>query len=1104
MTAYSFDGQHRFRLDGYNKAKPFSGFLPGIAGVDGTPMWVFYVNRGQGIASFGVRDKDCAIMEFLPANKSYQTVPAAGFRTFIKWERGGRKGFLEPFHGRSAHSGKKEHMTVAMGSLELGSENMEAGLKVEVQYYTIPGERFAALARRVTLVNEGDSPVLLEVLDGLPAVLPYGLENSAYKELGHTLKSWMDVYNLDYGIPLYKVRASTADSAEVSQVEGGHFYLSFLSDDEGDVPVRPIVDAELIFGANTSLQEPDGFLARPLKELLDAVPVTANKVPCGFTGLAAALQPGGSVQISTLIGHTSDIGRINAALPRLARKDYMDRKLREAEQLIQELTVPVHSETAMPLLDAYARQCYLDNVLRGGYPLMLGSKDVQHPYHVYSRKHGDLERDYNFFSLQPGLYSQGNGNYRDVNQNRRSDVFFEPELGAFNVRLFMNLIQADGYNPLVVKGSTFRLSDSKDLAALLTHVQEADRDKVEAALGKSFTPGTLMQWLTDEGIVLKEADGLDKHEHDGLAAARTFMELAMSHAVQETDAVFGEGYWVDHWTYNMDHIESYLAVYPDKLEELLFLDKGYVYYDSPAYVLPRTEKYVLSGDKVRQYGAVREDEEKEHFLASRALEGPWVRTEHGKGSIYRTNLYEKLLSLALTKFATMDPYGLGIEMEAGKPGWNDSLNGLPGLFGSGFGETCELLRVVRFLLGVEGQLAEQKGLKLPAEMALLLRRIAMLLKEYAADRQPEREFRYWDAASGAREHYRQSVRLGFSGELAEVGAEELLGQLEAWEGKLEEALKRGLELGGGIYPTYFYYEAEEYKPLLDEQGEMRRNGKGLPLVRITRFRQHVLPPFLEGAARAMKVLPAVREKHSLYDQVRSSGIYDRKLGMYKVNAPLNAESFELGRGRAFTPGWLENESVFLHMEYKYLLELLKSGLYGHFFTDMRHALIPFLKPEVYGRSTLENSSFIASSANPDLSLHGTGFVARLSGSTAEYLQMWQIMMTGHAPFAVEEGVLCLKLSPVLPGWLFDGDNKVAFRFLNACQVTYWNEERRDTYGSRPASAVQYSLTMHNGTVVRVEGSTVREPYASMIRSKQVKAIEVILRSVPEDIVKGGV
>lgn len=53
--------------------------------------------------------------------------------------------------------------------------------------------------------------------------------------------------------------------------------------------------------------------------------------------------------------------------------------------------------------------------------------------------------------------------------------------------------------------------------------------------------------------------------------------------------------------------------------------------------------------------------------------------------------------------------------------------------------------------------------------------------------------------------------------------------------------------------------------------------------------------------------------------------------MYKVNGSLEQASYELGRACAFTPGWLENESVWLHREYKYLLELLRSGMYGEFF-----------------------------------------------------------------------------------------------------------------------------------------------------------------------------
>ena len=33
----------------------------------------------------------------------------------------------------------------------------------------------------------------------------------------------------------------------------------------------------------------------------------------------------------------------------------------------------------------------------------------------------------------------------------------------------------------------------------------------------------------------------------------------------------------------------------------------------------------------------------------------------------------------MLKFSTLDPYGMGVEMEGGKPGWNDAMNGLPGI-----------------------------------------------------------------------------------------------------------------------------------------------------------------------------------------------------------------------------------------------------------------------------------------------------------------------------------------------------------------------------------------------------------------------------------------
>ena len=66
---YTLNEDGSFLVKDYQKQQPFSNFLPGIAGTWGVPIWVFYVNRGQGVVSFGIFNKDHAFAEFYPANK---------------------------------------------------------------------------------------------------------------------------------------------------------------------------------------------------------------------------------------------------------------------------------------------------------------------------------------------------------------------------------------------------------------------------------------------------------------------------------------------------------------------------------------------------------------------------------------------------------------------------------------------------------------------------------------------------------------------------------------------------------------------------------------------------------------------------------------------------------------------------------------------------------------------------------------------------------------------------------------------------------------------------------------------------------------------------
>jgi hypothetical protein len=87
---------HKFVIEDYNNFKPFASFLPSIAGFWGKPLWVFYVNRAQAISSFGSKDKNGAILEFVAANKAWRLTSLQGFRTFLKIDNN----FYEPFQNR--------------------------------------------------------------------------------------------------------------------------------------------------------------------------------------------------------------------------------------------------------------------------------------------------------------------------------------------------------------------------------------------------------------------------------------------------------------------------------------------------------------------------------------------------------------------------------------------------------------------------------------------------------------------------------------------------------------------------------------------------------------------------------------------------------------------------------------------------------------------------------------------------------------------------------------------------------------------------------------------------------------------------------------------
>lgn len=1053
QNAYFFDTDNRFVIEQYNDQPAFASFLPGIAGTGGRPAWVFYVNRGQAIASFGVRNKDGAFLEFFPADKAYQLTASRGFRTFLKITDGAQVFTHEPFQ-RGAASEVRQRLYVTPHELSIEEFNPQLEFTIRVDLFTLPEAPVAALIRRITISNHSSRNRKIDIIDGLPQVLPYALNQWIVKFMSRTSEAFMRIEGIERNLPFYRLKVWPTDSPQVEPVIGGNFFFGLLD----GVRNRVLVDAEKVFGLAGDFSRAERFFSHETLDFDNQV--LGNQTPSAFQAVNLDLPPDNSQTFYGVYGHAESASTLEQFLSELTKPDYFEHKRQQNQQLIEEISQCAFTKTAYPLFDAHVRQCYLDNGLRGGFPRKVPGEVY---LYLFGRKHGDLERDYNDFLLQDLPFSEGNGDFRDVLQNRRMDLFFEPELDTKNIRYFFNLIQPDGNNPCSLRNSRFILPTPEKCAQFFQQFID-----LETLLQRPFKYAELWQIV---------AAGTDNPE--------PIIKHILTHTQEIEDAEFDRGYWSDHWTYLVDLLISYQAIFPDRLSHL-FLEPGYSFFDPTHFVVPRQQKYVLTANGIRQYGAVRECAEKKALIESRTHHRYQVRAQHGRGEIVQTSLLGKIITLVANKLASLDPFGVGIMMEADRPGWCDALNGLPGIFGSAVNETIELKRLVDFTRNALTH--NDVSVALPVELADFVFSLQDLLNtpELTAGQ-------FWLESNKQKEAYRESVFMGFDGGERFLSIQALHLFLKTVSSYLDGAIDKARTQNGII--TYYSYEAVEYQPIDANQ------------VNVSQFLQKPLPLFLEGFVHALRIATP-EQARTLYTAARNSELFDEKLGMYRLNAPLGENALALGRIGVFNYGWLENGSIFLHMHYKFVLEMVRAGLIEEFYLHLEQLLVAFHDPQRYQRNPVENSSFLVSSGfTVDPRQHGRGCVARLSGSTVELLHLWSHLFLGANPFKFEQEQLVFCPDPVLSRTFFSTDeqtiqfgnreeklpaNSVACALLSKTLLVYINDKLQDTFGESGVKPCEYQIHGHDGSIQTVKEQWLTDQTANALRLGEFCRVHVYL------------
>ena len=435
----------------------------------------------------------------------------------------------------------------------------------------------------------------------------------------------------------------------------------------------------------------------------------------------------------------------------------------------------------------------------------------------------------------------------------------------------------------------------------------------------------------------------------------------------------------------------------------------------------------------------------------------------------------------------------------------DSLNGLPGIFGSSLNETLEIERVCQLLLDSLSRdaLEDQPVFE---ELATPIRDLSGALTDWLSSSDA---FEYWERSQSLKEAYREATRLGVSGRDSELSRAEIVAFLSNCLAVIRASFEAGpIRDESGLPFTYYITDIGEYEESPNAEPDSEN---GAVPVRPLTYEHRPMAPFLEGPVHMMRMHS--EDAKNIYEAVKSSELFDRQLQMYRCCAWLKDEPNEIGRIKSYARGWIENESIYTHMEFKWLLEVLRSGLHEEFFGDIGNALIPFLDAATYGRSVIENCSFIASSVFPDSRSHGRAFQPRLSGVTCEFLNMWALMVAGEDPFYLDsEGELSLRLRPILDHRFFTGEtsthtywnafgeeqsleiaeNSFAFKFLGWVLVVYENPGKSSTYGENGVRPAEYSLTYLDGTTKSVKAASLGRSLAEDVRGGMVGRIDVLL------------
>lgn len=667
INQVQFEGEAYFKITNSDAMRPFFMSL-----VSHSNHWMFISSNG-GLTA-GRKNSENPLFPYYTDDKITESAEITGSKSIFCVHKEGKALIWEPFSERFEGRYKvRRNLYKSIYGNKLLFEEVNLDLELSFQYQWSTSEQYGFI-RRSILSNMSGEKVVVELLDGLQNIMPYGVPSDLQMRSSNLVDAYKkSELEKDTGLGIYSLSAIIVDKAEPSEalkanvvwslgLDNPKYLLSSrqLKNFRKGLPLQEEIDVRAEKGAyllNTEVQ----LAANAEKSWMIIADVNKN-----HSALARISETiGGEKDLENLIKQdiavcTQSLLALNAASDALqltadkfrdARHfsnvlfnimrggifddnyqiekpdfaSYLEKANRSSYEQAKDQLNSLPDLFSFATLQRIASQSQDDDFKR----LSLEYMPLK-----FSRRHGDPSRPWNKFSINTRSELDGSkildyeGNWRDIFQNWEALALAYPMFIESMFQKFLNATTFDGYNPYRVTKGGF-------------------------------------DW----------------------------------EIIEPDDPWSYIGYWGDHQIiYLLKFLEFSEKVFPGKLATYFYKDL-FVYANVPYRI--KSFGDILKNPK----DTIDFDHELDQRIRERrdAMGADGALLCNAEGEIYRANFIEKILATLLAKLSNYIPEG-GIWMNTQRPEWNDANNAL---VGNGV-SMVTLYYLHRFLQFFKGLLKEAK------------------------------------------------------------------------------------------------------------------------------------------------------------------------------------------------------------------------------------------------------------------------------------------------------------------------------------------------------------------------------------------------------------